>query len=721
MTRRRVEHLYFLAIVFTLSFSVFYSDNVMHVGKASQQPLSALSDALIPPDIPEHHNSPITPGYYETSEYLIGSVAVGIVFLESNGTIDISTENWTSAEESNVISEIQYGLSWWANQNPNAFVSFNYSIHYQVPTSYEPVSRPATDEDLWISEAMSYLGHSGTDYFAQIRDYVNDLRTELNTDWAFAIFVADSSNDADGKFADDLFAYAYLGGPFLVMTYDNNSWDIENMDNVAAHEMGHIFYATDEYDGATEYSGYLNVSDVEGSGGLMDSSAWFLSDGTKGQVGWRDSDGDTIPDIVDTFPDTKLVLYPSNMTNNTTLTYAGFVTEVPYPNSNPQGTGRDLTINTITQVDYSIDLSEWLEASAVDGAYDEVVENFTFTTPPLSSETPVVEVRGINSVGNIEDSNATHSTTIDTAPPITSLDYSYPNFVVDTAIYVSENTTFTLNASDTISGVANTYYKVDSGSWTQYTAPFTLSNLADGIHTLHYYSIDNLGNEESTKSFSLTMDNTEPTVSFTSPSNESAFAFSNVDVAWTGQDYGSGIAIFEVKIDDEEYTSKGTSTSHTFLDVTEGSHEIYVKAVDHLGRSQESSVTFIVDTTPPVVSIKFLRNGSEIKSSYLTAVWSGFDELSDVDHYEVRLDENPWVNATTNTTYTFHQLTDGTHILDVKAIDKAGNLKQARIVFVVNTSLIGEPGWTDDMIVFSTISIVVAMIVVFLMERQIKS
>lgn len=63
-------------------------------------------DALIPPDIPDYTDHP-PPGYYETSEYLIGSVAVGIVFLESDGAIDPSTEDWTTAGESSVISEIQ--------------------------------------------------------------------------------------------------------------------------------------------------------------------------------------------------------------------------------------------------------------------------------------------------------------------------------------------------------------------------------------------------------------------------------------------------------------------------------------------------------------------------------------------------------------------------------------------------------------------------------------
>jgi hypothetical protein len=38
------------------------------------------------------------PGYYETSEYLLGKVAVGVILLESNGTVDPSTEDWNSTK-----------------------------------------------------------------------------------------------------------------------------------------------------------------------------------------------------------------------------------------------------------------------------------------------------------------------------------------------------------------------------------------------------------------------------------------------------------------------------------------------------------------------------------------------------------------------------------------------------------------------------------------------
>lgn len=354
----------------------------------------------------------IKPRDYETSEYLIGSVSVGIFFLESNGTKDPSTEDWAAAEESKVISEIMAALNWLASQNPSAGVSFTYDIHYRVPTSYEPISRPSEDERLWIGEAMTFLEYQGT-IFDQVRHYLNQMRNKLGTNWAFAFFIVDSSKDADGKFADGKFAYAYFGGPFLVMTYDCGSLGIEKMDRVCAHETCHLFYVTDEYNGEKEYSGYLNVADVEGSGCLMDTlNSWSLSSGTRGQLGWRDTDGDGIQDIVDTFPKTKLASVPPAITDATTYTFRGSVQEVPYPNENPFNYGRHVTINTIKTTRFRVDGGTWLDAISADGSFDDAYEEFTFMISNLTVGPHTVEAYSVNSVNNAETSILKHAFTV---------------------------------------------------------------------------------------------------------------------------------------------------------------------------------------------------------------------------------------------------------------------------------------------------------------------
>ena len=433
------------------------------------------------------------PGYYDTSEYLLGSAVVGVIFLESNGTIDPSTESWTPTEETTVQNEINQSLTWWASQNLYAGVSFTLDVHKSVPTRYEPIIHPSAItnnawEQLWVSEAMAYLGYSSGDWMKRTRDYINAIRTSYGTDWAFAVYVIDSSTDADGLFSDNYCAYAYLGGPFIVMTYDNGktsnpwplpSWGIGRMDQVMAHETGHIYWATDEYNGNTEYSGYLNSADVEGSGCLMDTNALSLSSGTRLQIGWRDTDGDNIQDIIDTYPETMLTPYVPDPTSNTILTYMGSATEVPYTNNNPQpnNAGNDVTINNIMVVLYRIDGGTLMPATPVDGLYDEPVEDYTFTTPPLPPRPPhVIEAIAGNNVGNLDQTPARDTVTIDNPP-------SNPTITGPNTGKVGQECTYTISATDPETD--QVYYWVDWGDSTNsgWLGPVSSGTTTTAKHT----------------------------------------------------------------------------------------------------------------------------------------------------------------------------------------------------------------------------------------------
>ncbi|MDI6792120.1 MAG: Ig-like domain-containing protein [bacterium] len=380
------------------------------------------------------------PGRFrETSEYMIGRIAVGIILPESNGSIDSpQTENWASAEENAVKAEIEAGLNWWVAREPTAQLEFITDFHFRAPTGYEPIQRPQSDEGLWISEVMTNLGYPGTNYMDQVYEYNNALREEKGADWAYTIFVVDSSADGDGRFTDGYFAYAWVGGPFLMLTYDNNGYGISNMDAVCAHETGHIFYALDQYAESgcspTENSGYLaapNSNCANGGtsyecimrGGVRPYTSGKISPSTREQIGWRDSDSDGILDIVDINPETSLTPFSPDPTINPTPIYTGSAqTGTPYPNNNPYnpyGSGRsDININIIAGVEYRHRLnagawSEWSSAAPGEGAFDSEEEGFTFTPSPLTRGTYNFEVRALNRFGNADLSPATDQLTID--------------------------------------------------------------------------------------------------------------------------------------------------------------------------------------------------------------------------------------------------------------------------------------------------------------------
>lgn len=263
----------------------------------------------------------IAPGLSASSmscPYMIGDVVFGVILPESDG----DWENWTPEEQTQVMEEITDAGEWWIAREPKADLSFVYEFH-TFPTAYEPIEKRHYDQGLWIVEMMAELGYGGFAYFDSVRAYNVDLRAKYGADWAFTIFVVDSSKDIDGKFSDGYFAYAYRGGPFMVMTYDNALYGIDKMDMVTAHEEGHLFCALDQYHAARfpcdRRSGYLDVenqnSDYPVYGGCLlreqsimkwAPSAYplgLVDHYARGQIGWWDQDCDDVLDPIDDFVD----------------------------------------------------------------------------------------------------------------------------------------------------------------------------------------------------------------------------------------------------------------------------------------------------------------------------------------------------------------------------------------------------------------------------------
>lgn len=438
-------------------------------------------DLLIAPDRPAGGlaiaGSSGRPGYYDTSTFMAGSVAVGIVLLESNGTVEASSEDWTTDEKQLVLNEIVNALNWWTNLKPEAGLTFVYDDHASspLPTGVEPIRHSSFDytygEWRWIGDAMNALGYSSYSYFTQVRSYNDALRKTYNTDWAFTIFVVDSSNDADNKFADGYFAYAYLGGPFMVMTSGNNGYGPYNMDAVAAHEMGHIFNALDQYYSAaqscTKKAGYLQIENQNSQYGGCSSNVTSIMRGqiypytTKaidryaaGQIGWRDSDGDGIIDPLDV---SLPVAIDTFVQNDNAITVTGSAQIVPFPSP----TGDSFTINDFSSIQYRLDGKTWqaatitqLDATGLNAKYD-------FSLVDIGAGMHTLEVAAVDSVGNMSAVVASR------------------NFTVDDAVDGGLNTELYPSTGQTVPGVAyhsggraviRVEYRVDNGPWQTATA-----------------------------------------------------------------------------------------------------------------------------------------------------------------------------------------------------------------------------------------------------------
>jgi len=120
----------------------------------------------------------------------------------------------------------------------------------------------------------------------------------------------------------------------------------------------------------------------------------------------------------------------------------------------------------------------------------------------------------------------------DTIPPTTELAVGKPHYVDSlNNIYVTSATSFTLTATDNPggTGVKATAYRIYNASydtgWLQYTLPFYLTGLTDGLYDIAYNSTDNAGNIESTHTTMVILDNTPPSLTIETPSEGDALQY----------------------------------------------------------------------------------------------------------------------------------------------------------------------------------------------------
>ncbi|MFN0151464.1 MAG: FlgD immunoglobulin-like domain containing protein [bacterium] len=375
------------------------------VPDAGPRPVSANRSAL-PPRQALSDNLPYGAEYYDTSEFLAGSSAVGIWLLEAAG----ATYDWTQAEEDQTLAGVQASLAnWVAKGGTSAFLTFFVDIHTDVPVSGVPIQNPMTSDAVWMNEVMNNEGWTGVDAFDKCAAYNNSIRDLFDTNWCFSIVIVDSDPAVNqGLFSTGGYAWAYYGGPWMYMSrYSTWAFNWQNYYGVVPmHELGHIYMNTDEYDGIQQWQGYLNTNDNASTSVLCimnQNDSTRVCAQSKRQLGWRDTDGNGVIEPLDAPPTAALVALTPDPIEDSTPTWFGTAQVATIPNLNPASwyfPPNDMTVATIILVECRVDGGAWSPAGAGDGSFNSHTETFVWTSPTLTNGEHIVEARSTNSVGN---------------------------------------------------------------------------------------------------------------------------------------------------------------------------------------------------------------------------------------------------------------------------------------------------------------------------------
>jgi hypothetical protein len=218
---------------------------------------------------------------------------------------------------------------------------------------------------------------------------------------------------------------------------------------------------------------------------------------------------------------------------------------------------------------------------------DPTTASPTYTAPFTVSATTTVKYRAWDNAGNVEATNS-QLIQIDATAPVSSITCN--GSTCSTGWY-NASVTVALSATDAQSGVAVIRYTTDGSDPTTaspaYIGPFIVS----AVTTVKYRAWDNAGNVEATKSQSIRIDTTAPTVAITSPAN-GATVTGSVKITANASDSGSGIAQVSFYADGVLIGTKSSapySVSWNTKKVARGQHTLVAIAQDVAGNSQTSA------------------------------------------------------------------------------------------------------------------------------------
>src|SRR5215218_5605538 len=196
------------------------------------------------------------------------------------------------------------------------------------------------------------------------------------------------------------------------------------------------------------------------------------------------------------------------------------------------------------------------------------------------------------------------------------------------------------------------------------TSPYAVSSLTEGSHTVAVRAVDNVGNKSPAATVSWVVDLTAPAnVLASGPTSPTNATTAEVDFS------AAGATAYTCALDDAPAVPC-TSPWTVPAPVSEGTHTVVVTGSDGAGNSaQPASVVWEVDVTAPWVPT--IVTGPPPVTNQTTATFVA-DDIDSSGALQCRLDDpsGAWVSCPSPISYV---VIEGTHVLEVRVHDQAGN------------------------------------------------
>ncbi|MCB0481175.1 MAG: hypothetical protein KDC83_07065 [Flavobacteriales bacterium] len=185
------------------------------------------------------------------------------------------------------------------------------------------------------------------------------------------------------------------------------------------------------------------------------------------------------------------------------------------------------------------------------------------------------------------------------------------NHAIEGIVYngniIAPSTQFSLSKTDGSSGVRYTKYAFDDGSDRLHGGNIGVASLADGDHTLTYYSMDNVKNTETKKTFQFYLDKIPPVVENTVNGDQYKgnylYVSARTTVSLAATDNKAGVNKIYYRIDETERFDYSSNIS--FPNV-KGPHSLKYDATDNVQNlSPNKYLNVYMDNVSPMTGINY--------------------------------------------------------------------------------------------------------------------
>jgi len=329
--------------------------------------------------------------------------------------------------------------------------------------------------------------------------------------------------------------------------------------------------------------------------------------------------------------------------------------DVTPPDTNIDSGPGNMTTSSSAMITFSANDANVTFQCSLDGAaYTECSSPLEMTNLSIAAHT--FRVQATDAAGNTDPSPATHTWSVIVAQVPDTFITNSPGSLSNTS-----NAVFEFSSDDT---TATFQCSLDSGVYSACTSSKSYSGLTQGAHTFSVRAVNASGiMDASPAGFSWVVDLTSPDTAITgTPANPTNAVTASFE--FTATEAGSS---FECSLDGAAFSACTSPAQYNGINA--GNHEFSVRATDPAGNTDgtPAAYSWVVDLSAPNTRI----SSAPADPTNLSTAAFAFTSTEIGARFECSLDGAAF--STCSSPMQFISLSEGNHVLSVRAIDLAGN------------------------------------------------